>query len=108
MRRSKEELEEEELLERTYRISRENNQMLHSMRRSAFFGGIIKLIVWIALLGFPIWLYVQYVNPLLSDVTSKVNQVQEVGNDIGIQFEGVNSLINDLKNLPIPGFSQEE
>jgi hypothetical protein len=108
MRRSREELEEDELLERTYRISRENNQMLHSMQRSAFIGGLIKLIIWIALLGIPIWLYMQYVNPVLSSVTSKVNQVQEVGNDIGIQFDGVNNLINDLKNLPIPGFNQEE
>lgn len=108
MRRDKDEREDEELLERTYRISRENNQMLHSMRRSAFLGGIIKLIVWAALLGFPIWLYIQYVNPLLTSVTSTVNQVQEVGDEIGVQFDGVSSLINELRNLPLPGFNQEE
>jgi hypothetical protein len=98
----------EELLERTYRISRENNKMLHSMRRSAFLGGIIKLIVWAALLGIPIWLYVQYINPVLSNVVSKVNQVQEVGGEIGVQFDGVTGLINELQNLPLPGFKQEE
>ncbi|PIR86508.1 hypothetical protein COU13_00520 [Candidatus Kaiserbacteria bacterium CG10_big_fil_rev_8_21_14_0_10_43_70] len=106
--RERNEEEHEELIERTYRITRENNQMLHSMRRSAFLGGIIKLIVWIALLGFPIWLYIQYVNPVLTNLVSAVGEVQQVGNDIGVQFEGVGDFFGQFKNIELPSFNEGE
>jgi len=106
MKKSEEEYEE--LIERTYRITRENNQMLHSMRRSAFLGGIVKLIVWVALLGFPIWLYIQYVNPVLTNLVSAVGEVQQVGNDIGVQFEGVGDFFSQFKEIQLPSFNQGE
>ena len=106
MKRSEDEYEE--LVERTFRMTRENNQMLHSMRRNAFLGGILKLIIWVVLLGFPIWLYIQYVNPVLTNLVSAVGEVQQVGNDIGVQFEGVGDFLSQFKNIELPSFNQGE
>ena len=41
-----------------YRLVRENNKMLHSMRRNAFWGGVIKFLLYaILLVALPWWLF---------------------------------------------------
>ena len=64
------------MLRETYRLSQENNKMLHKMRRSAFWGGLIKFFIYVALLGIPIWLYLTYLMPVLQNINTAVNKVQ--------------------------------
>ena len=45
------------------RLTKENNKMLHAMCRSAFFGGIFKLLMWAAFIIVLLWLYMQYLAP---------------------------------------------
>jgi len=75
--------------------------MLHAMRRNAFIGGIIKIAIWAALIGVPIWLYLTYINPVLESAVSTINQVQDTGSQFGAQFSELGELLGK-----IPGFSQ--
>ena len=52
-----EEPSNDHLLREIYRLTRENNEMMHRQRRSAFFWGFIKFVVYAALLAAPIWFY---------------------------------------------------
>ena len=61
--------------EEVYRLVKENNKMLHGMRRRAFFGGIFKLVFWIALIVAPIWFYQTYLSPVVGSMLKSMNQV---------------------------------
>lgn len=69
--------EEREMLERTYRLSKENNEILRAMRRSAFVGGLFKLVLWAAMIGIPIWFYMVYLAPTLNSAIKTLNDVQQ-------------------------------
>ncbi|OGG49620.1 hypothetical protein A2763_02965 [Candidatus Kaiserbacteria bacterium RIFCSPHIGHO2_01_FULL_54_36] len=72
-----------------YRLVRENNQMLHKMRRHAFWGGLIKFIVYALLLLAPLWLYMQYLAPVLDSTMQAVNQIRGTGAKAEAQFSGL-------------------
>lgn len=95
--------EEKEFLEKTYRVARDNNRMLKAMRRNAFIGGIIKLIIWALVLGIPVFLYVQYIHPVLGGMVETFDQAQGTGAEFGAQFQRFSSMFES-----IPGFSQGE
>jgi len=61
--------EEKSLLERTLKVAQENNDMLRSMRRTATYSLIARIIYWgvILALGFGAFYFIQpYVNTLMS------------------------------------------
>lgn len=97
-------VDEDEQLEETYRLAKENNRMLRAMRRNAFIGGIIKLVVWAALIGLPIWFYLEFVHPVLQSSIETINQVQDTSAQVGEQFGGFSELLEQVEN--IPGFGQ--
>lgn len=65
-----------ELLEHTNRLARENYEMLHRMRREAWIGYAVKIVVWLAILGVPVYLYFTFVQPVLGELQ---NTYQEIG-----------------------------
>lgn len=60
----------------TYRLTLENNRMLHKMRRNAFWGGLIKFLIYAAFLLVPVWLYFVYMAPIVDRMLSTVQQIQ--------------------------------
>ncbi len=84
-------------LEDILRLTRENNRMLHSMRRNAFVGGIFRFVVWVALLVIPLWLYMQYVAPVMQSTLTAMQQIQGSGAAVQGQFEGVQSAFEKLR-----------
>ncbi len=52
-------------LREIYRLEKENNQMLRSMKRNAFWGGVLKVGLFLFALGVPLWLYFSYVAPVI-------------------------------------------
>ena len=91
--------------EEIYRLVKENNRMLHKMRRNAFLGGIIRLLIWAAALGIPIWLFFTYLFPVLESTMKTFEQIQGVGVSAQGQFEGLSDTLRDFKSgLP---FTQE-
>lgn len=94
----------EDLLQETYKIARDNNRMLHAMRRNAFLGGVLKIVIYSAFVIIPLWFFAKYVSPILNSAVSTLNQVQggidsttNAGAQVGAQFSG---LLDQLKNIP--------
>lgn len=77
---------DEHMIEETYRLALENNKMLHKMRRNAFWGGIIRFIVYGALLAAPIWFYLSYLAPVVDKMFNTVQQMQGTGAQASAQF----------------------
>ena len=80
-----------DLVKKNLELTKENNALLRKMRRGAIFGGILKLI-WLAIIvGVPLYLYINYLAPVLDQVVGAAQTVQEVGGK-------VESLPQDLQN----------
>ncbi len=79
-------MDENQLLQETYRLSRENNKMLHSMRRNAFWGGLVKIVIYLALLGVPVWLYFTYMFPVIQSMQQTMNRIQGTNAQAQTQF----------------------
>ncbi len=55
-----------DLLKENVALAKENNKLLKAMRRDAFIGGALRIILWLAVLGSSYFLAIQYLQPLLS------------------------------------------
>ena len=77
--------------EEIHRLVKENNRMLHAMRRNAFFGGIIRLLIWAVALGIPVWLFFTYLFPILESTVKTFEQIQGVGVSAQSQFDDIKS-----------------
>lgn len=85
-----------------YRLVKENNKMLHTMRRNAFFGGLIRLVVWAVLLGLPVWLFFAYLFPVMQSMIETFEQVQGTGVAAQGQFDDVTNALRDFQSQFIP------
>ncbi len=79
-----------------YKMVRENNKMLHAMRRNAFWGGLVKFLIYALLLLGPLWFYMTYVNPSVQQVLQTVNKVQGVGVEAGTQMGGFRDQLEEI------------
>jgi len=71
------EFDAKKLLEENLRLSKENNRLLHKMKRAATLGLIFRLL-WISvLIGIPVALYVYIIQPYYESVREGAQQFQE-------------------------------
>ncbi len=84
--------------EEVYRLVKENNKMLHGMRRRAFFGGIFKLVFWIALIVAPIWFYQTYLSPVVGSMLKSMNQVGDAGTNAQLQFKELQNILQKFQS----------
>lgn len=84
-------------LEEMYRLVRENNKMLHAQRRGAFLGGIVKILVWCAMIGVPIWLYLTYLAPVMQTALTAAQQIQAAGSNAQTQISGAQDALKKLQ-----------
>ncbi len=73
--------------------------MLHSMRRSAWFGGIFKSITWVAFIIIPLWLYLQYVAPMMQSMLETYQQIQGTSAAAQAQFSGFQETLQRFQSL---------
>ena len=86
-----------------YRLVRENNKMLHSMRRNAFWGGVIKFLLYaILLVALPWWLYLTYLAPMVESTMQAVNQIQGTGASVQTQFGDFQDFFKQLQSKLSP------
>jgi len=97
----------EEILQETFKLARDNNRMLHAMRRNAFFGGIFKLITYALFIGIPLWFFATYLYPMLDSTMKTLNQVQGqfqqvqgTGAQMDAQLGDLSSLMDQFKKIP--------
>ena len=81
------------------RLTKENNRMLHSMRRNAWLGGIFKLVMWVVLFIVPLWLYLQYVAPMMAGMLETYQQLQGTSAQAQTQFGQMSAYMEQLKSL---------
>ncbi|OGG71201.1 hypothetical protein A3F27_02835 [Candidatus Kaiserbacteria bacterium RIFCSPHIGHO2_12_FULL_53_13] len=85
--------------EEILRLAKDNNRMLHSMRRNAFLGGIIKFIFYILILVVaPIWLYSTYLAPMVQSVQQTIDQVQGTGAKAQGQLSDFTQMLSELQS----------
>lgn len=65
----------QERLNEIYRLERENNKMLRSLKRRAFWGTVFRIFLILLALGVPIWLYFTYLSPIVSQFSEFSNNV---------------------------------
>lgn len=91
-------------MQEMYKLTRENNRMLHSMRRNAFWGGILKFIVYAAFLLAPIWFYYAYLDASVQSLIKTMNQIQGTGSSAQVQLSNFSEMIKQfeekLKSAP--------
>jgi len=78
---------QEQLLDKTYEIEKENNEMLHKMYRDMWWGRIFRSIYWIAFIGamFGAYYYIQpYIEPMLENYEGLMKVVKSLSS-FGIQ-----------------------
>lgn len=92
-------MNDQEMLKETYRLTLDNNRMLRSMRRSAFWGGIIRIIIYAALLLLPLWFYFSYLAPIVDDMLATMEQVQGTGARASAQISGFQEMLQQYKEL---------
>ncbi len=68
--------EEKSLLEKTYALAKENNDMLHALRRSIRWGRIFRLAYWLLIIAGAIGTTV-YIGPMLQQVYGTYQSVLE-------------------------------
>ena len=78
----------DQMLHEIYRLSRANNELLHHMRRSAFFWGFIKFVIYGVLILAPIWFYVTYLNGTVNTMLNDLNKMEGVSTQAQNQFQG--------------------
>src|SRR3989344_5216870 len=90
---------EEQMLQEMYRLTKENNKMLHKMRRNAFWGGIIKFALYAVLLVvLPWWLNMTYLAPVLESTMQTMNQIQGTGAKAQAQFGSFQEMLKQLQD----------
>ena len=96
---------DKQMLQETYRLAKENNHMLHAMRRNAFIGGILKLLLYAALLLLPFWFYMTYLNGVVQQMLQAYQQLQGTGAQAQAQIGDFQKTLSDLQNK-LPSFMQ--
>jgi hypothetical protein len=88
-------------IEQILKLTKENNRMLHAMRRDAWIGGVFKLLMWAGFIILPLWLYMQYLAPIVGTMTQTLNQLQQMqgaGTQVQAQFSDLNATLQKLKD----------
>ncbi len=83
-------------LDEVYKMTRDNNKMLRSMKRAAFWGTVFKLFIYAVLLGIPVYLYFTIFQPVLDNFVNAYSQMQQAGNQMqqaGTQFQDISKAI---------------
>jgi hypothetical protein len=88
---------EEQAMQELLRLTRENNHMLHSMRRNARLAGVVKFIFYILILVVaPLWVYSTYLQPLVGQMQRTMNQIQGTNASAQAQFLNFEQLFKQL------------
>ncbi|MEK7613712.1 MAG: hypothetical protein AAB439_02450 [Patescibacteria group bacterium] len=93
----------EPTLEEVYKLAKENNKILHAMRRDAFVGGVLKFVFWIVLFVLlPYIAYVVYLQPYITTLQGAYDNLNEKADTLSgaaKDLEEIKSKIPDVGSL---------
>lgn len=82
--------EERSLLERTYKLAEENNQILRGIRRSNRFATIMRVLYWVVIIVLSFGAY-YLIQPYLQATLSAYDSIRD-------NIQGAQSNLNSLQN----------
>ena len=91
--------DDRDLLERTFKLARDNNRMLQSMSRAAMFNGLFRFLAWAVVLAGSAWLYFNYLGPTVENLNHFVGQAQEVSGNANNQVQNVKSILDSIQKI---------
>jgi hypothetical protein len=68
-----EDTELKKLLEENLAVAKDNNRLLREMRRNAILGLIAKIVIWLIVLGVPLFFLSAYLGPILDALSGKAD-----------------------------------
>ncbi len=86
------------MIDEIYRLTKDNNKMLHSMRRNAFMAGFLKFIVYAILFAAPIWFYMTYVSGTLDRIVNTMDELQGKKTAVQTQFSGFEDMVREFQS----------
>jgi predicted PurR-regulated permease PerM len=89
---------DEQSQQEMYRLTRENNKMLHAMRRNALWGGLLKFVLYAVFLLLPLWFYMTYLNSTVQKLLQTYQQVQGTGAQVQTQVNGWEQAWQDFES----------
>ncbi|MDB5188203.1 MAG: hypothetical protein JWO50_723 [Candidatus Kaiserbacteria bacterium] len=81
------------------RLTKENNQLLHSMRRASFIGGVLKVIMYIIFLGAPIWIYLTYFSGTVDGMITMYQQAKTLNTQTQSKFTGFEDMVKQMQSV---------
>jgi hypothetical protein len=60
----------ERQLEEIHALAKDNHRMLRSIRRGQMFSFLSTIIIWVAVLAIPLYLYQQYLEPIVNKISA--------------------------------------
>lgn len=87
------------LLEENLAVAKDNNRLLRELRRNAILGLIAKVVLWLVILGVPLFFLSAYLGPLMDAVTGQsANDTGIPGGLFGVPSEEqINKLIEQYQ-----------
>ncbi len=86
------------LLEETHALAKDNHQMLRAIRRDQWLGFIGRVIVWVIVLALPLYLYQQYLQPLVARFSQATGIETPASGPFGLPTSAdVQKLLNSIK-----------
>ncbi len=93
------EKERDEFLEEIYELAKENNKMLRAEKRARWFSAFSKLVWMGIIIGIPLWLYFNYLQPMLGNLQDNIKLLENLSQNnpqIGKQVEPIVQTIKTL------------
>ena len=87
------------LLEENLTVAKDNNRLLRELHRNALIGLIAKIVIWLVLLGVPLFLLSTYLGPILDAFAGQSTNSQAIpGGLFGVPSEEqIRSLIEQYQ-----------
>ena len=90
----------EALLEENLAFAKDNNRLLRLIRRDAMFGLVAKIVLWLILLGVPLFFIGSYIGPLFSAFSGATAGGAGVPSPFGVPSKDqVDKLIQEYKEV---------
>lgn len=87
-----------ELLEENIAVAKDTNRLIREMRRNAILGMIAKVVIWLIVLGVPLFFLSSYLGPLLDAASGQPNADSLKPGVFGLPSpEQMNALIEQYK-----------
>ena len=86
-------------LDEILELVRDNNAMLHSVRRSNFMWGVIKVVAYLFLFAAPIWFYITYISGTIDQLVRTLNSVQGTAKVTQQKFSGFEDTVKAIQSF---------